>query len=181
VPIVHNSRIFHMVAIACSAAAIGIAAVVGVQSFGGSSDTGAPISGSVRVAGSETMRAIVTTWAEDFMTRNFQIDVIVRGGGSGDGIAALLHGLVDIGMASRDLTARERDSAASQGIELAVTELALDGISIVVNRAVSVSALDIDQLRSVFEGKIRNWRQLGGDDTDILAFARAEGSGTAPQ
>ena len=116
-----NARTYRAVAIAFCTVAIGVAAVVGVHSFNGTSNTVTPISGSVQIAGSETMRSVVTTCAEEFMTRNPQSDVIVKGGGSGDGIAALLHELVDIGMASRDLTARERDYAASQGIRLAVT------------------------------------------------------------
>ena len=111
--------------------------------------------------------------------RNPQADIIVRGGGSGDGIAALLHGLIEIGMASRELSRRERDYADSQGIKLAVTGLALDGVTVIANRANAISALDIDQLRGIFVGKIRNWRELGGGDTEIIAFARAPGSGTA--
>ena len=58
----------------------------------------------MQIVGSETMRPVVTACAEEFMTRNPQADIIVKGGGSGDGIAALLHGIVDIGMTSRDLS-----------------------------------------------------------------------------
>jgi phosphate transport system substrate-binding protein len=136
-------------------------------------------SGSVQVSGSETMRPVVTACAADFMIRNPKADVIVKGGGSGDGIAALLHGMVDVGMTSRELSRRERDYAISKGIEIAVFELARDGIAIVVNRANTSTALDIGQLQKIFSGKIRNWQELGGGDAEIVAFARAEGSGTA--
>jgi phosphate transport system substrate-binding protein len=161
------------------AAPVGLALLAGAHYFGEQVETVASQAGSVQVAGSETMRPVVTTCAEDFMTRNPQADVIVKGGGSGDGIAALLHGIVDIGMASRDLSRREREFAASQGISLAVTGLALDGVTIIVNRASAVAALDIGQLRGIFTGKVRNWRELGGGDAEIFAFARAPGSGTA--
>lgn len=100
-----------------------------------SRDSAATQSGSVQVAGSETMRAVMTACAEDFMTRHPQSDIVVKGGGSGDGIAALLHGMIDIGMTSRELSQRERDYAQSKGIDVAISELALDGITIVVNRA----------------------------------------------
>lgn len=135
--------------------------------------------GSVQVVGSETMRAAVTTCAADFMSRNPQADIVVKGGGSGHGVAALLHGIVDIGMTSRDLSRRERDYAASKNIEIAVAELARDGIAIVVNRANAITALDIRQLHDIYSGKTRNWRDLEGGDADIVAYARAEGSGTA--
>jgi phosphate transport system substrate-binding protein len=142
-------------------------------------DDGASQSGSVQVLGSESMRPAVTACAEDFMTRNPDADVIVKGGGSGDGVAALLHGLVDIGMTSRELSERERDYAGGRGFEVSVFAMALDGVTIVVNRANPVTTLRIDQLRDIFTGKIRNWRELEGYDGDIMPFARAAGSGTA--
>jgi phosphate transport system substrate-binding protein len=131
------------------------------------------------VLGSESMRAAVTACAEDFMTRNPDADIIVKGGGSGDGVAALLHGLVDIGMSSRELSGRERDYAVGRGFEVSVFPMALDGVTIVVNHANPVTTLTIDQLREIFTGKIPNWRELEGFDSDIMPFARAAGSGTA--
>ena len=101
------------------------------------------------------------------------------GGGSGDGVAALLHGIVDIGMASRDLTRRERDFAKSKGGEILLFALALDGIAVIVNRANPVAALELSQLHGVFTGKTRDWRELGGKEGGVLALARAAGSGTA--
>jgi phosphate transport system substrate-binding protein len=144
-----------------------------------SHDDGASQSGSVQVLGSESMRPAVTACAEDFMTRNPDADIIVKGGGSGDGVAALLHGIVDIGMTSRELSQRERDYAVGRGFAVAVFPMALDGVTIVVNHANPVTALSIDQLREIFTGKIRNWRELEGFDGEILPFARAAGSGTA--
>jgi phosphate transport system substrate-binding protein len=142
-------------------------------------DDAAYQSGSVQVLGSESMRPAVTACAEDFMTRNPEADIIVKGGGSGDGVAALLHGLVDIGMTSRELSERERDYAVGRGFEVSVFAMALDGVTIVVNRANPVTTLGIDQLRDIFAGKIRNWRELEGFDGEIMPFARAAGSGTA--
>jgi phosphate transport system substrate-binding protein len=168
-----------MARLAWYATPICLAAFVGGQYFTSRSENLAQQSGSVEVVGSETMRPVVTTLAADFMARNHQADIIVKGGGSGDGIAALLHGIVDIGMVSRDLSRRELDYASSQGIELAVTGLGLDGITVIVNRAAIITSLDIHQLRSIFAGKIWNWRELGGGDAEILAFARAADSGTA--
>jgi phosphate transport system substrate-binding protein len=136
-------------------------------------------SGSVQVLGSESMRPAVTACAEDFMTRNPNADIIVKGGGSGDGVAALLHGIVDIGMTSRELSKRELDYAVGRGFAVSVFPMALDGVTIVVNHANPVATLGIDQLREIFTGKTRNWRELEGFDGEILPFARAAGSGTA--
>jgi phosphate transport system substrate-binding protein len=156
-----------------------LAAVAALAYFGSAPGTAPIHSGSVQVAGSETMRAVVAACAEDFMARNPKADVIVKGGGSGDGVAALLHGLVDIGMTSRALTERERDYARSRKIELSVVELALDGITIAVNRDNPIGEISLEQLQGIFSGKLRNWRELGGADASISVFVRAPGSGTA--
>jgi len=155
-----------------------VAAFAAFLYFGGDASASAQ-SGSVQVVGSETVRPVMTACAEEFMTRNPHSDIIVRGGGSGDGIAAILHGITDIGMTSREITQREHDFAVSKGIDLSTVDLARDGVTVVVNRANSVDALDFDQLRDVFTGKTRNWRELGGADAEIILYARAAGSGTS--
>jgi ABC-type phosphate transport system substrate-binding protein len=75
-----------------------------------------PQTGSVQLKGVETLRPLLTMCAEDFMTRRPHVDVIVQVGGSGTGIAALLHGTTDIGMASRELSEKERQYAEGQGL-----------------------------------------------------------------
>lgn len=147
--------------------------------FGATADSLASATGSVQVVGSESMRPSVTACAEDFMTRNPHADVIVKGGGSGDGVAALLQGIADIAMASRELTQRERQYAGKNAIELAVFPLAQDGISIIVNRTNPVADLSLGQLRDIFAGRLRNWGDLGAGQGEIVPFARAPGSGTA--
>jgi phosphate transport system substrate-binding protein len=137
------------------------------------------VTGSVQVAGSETLRSVVSACAEAFMSLNPKADIVVKGGGSGDGVAALLHGIAEVGMVSRELSQRERDFAASKGIELTAFPLARDGLTVIVNRANRVASLDLDQLKAVFAGRIRNWRDLGGKDEEIILFVRASGSGTA--
>lgn len=156
-----------LVRLALYATPILLAAVAAHFYFGGSAETAAPRFSSVQVVGSETMRPVVTACAEEFMSRYPEADIIVKGGGSGDGIAALLHGVVDIGMTSRDLSGRERDYALSKNIDIAAFELALDGIAVIVNQANAIETLDRAQLRDIFAGKIRDWRELGGGEGEI--------------
>ncbi len=68
---------------------------------------------------------------------------------------------------------------SAAALQVSVFPMALDGVTIVVNHANPVATLTIDQLREIFTGKIRNWRELEGFDGEILPFARAAGSGTA--
>lgn len=158
---------------------ISLTGLAAVLHFGGGSGRSAAATGSIQVAGSESMRPVVTACAEAFMAGNPRADVIVRGGGSGDGISALLHGLVDVGMTSRELSTRERDYASSRAIEISEFPLALDGIAIVVNQTNPVADLSLEQIQAVFAGKVRNWRELHGEDREIQAFGRSTGSGTA--
>jgi phosphate transport system substrate-binding protein len=162
----------------CAAAVI-LAGAGAYLYFGARAENLGSSVGSVQVVGSESMHPSVTACAEDFMTRNPQADVIVKGGGSGDGVAALLHGITDIAMASRELTPREREYARANSIELAVFSVAQDGISIIVNRANPVADLSLSQLRDIFAGRLRSWGDFGAPQGDIIPFARAAGSGTA--
>jgi phosphate transport system substrate-binding protein len=128
--------------------------------------------------GSETMRPAVTVCAEAFMADNPEADIIVRGGGSGDGMAALLHGMIDIGMISRPLSPKEIGFATAKGIDLTQFELALDGVAIVVHRTNPLREIDVDQLRAIWSGDLSQWRELSGGAGEIHPLARAKGSGT---
>ena len=136
-------------------------------------------SGSLQISGSESMRAVVTACAEDFMTKFTEADVIVKGGGSGEGISALLHGMVEIGMTSRGLTEKETAYAADNNIELTETALALDGIALIVHPSNGIGELDLAQLRMIYTGELRSWRNITGMGGNINVIGRASGSGTA--
>ncbi len=166
-----------IVVAAVVAIAFGAASVSGFSILGG---TETVESGSLRIAGSESMRPVIAACAEDFMVRSPQADVIVRGGGSGEGISALLHGLVEIGMSSRALTDKERDYAAAKNIDLSVSPFAVDGIAVIVHPSNPLTELDLARLKAVYSGSIRSWRDLAGTvDGEIVTIARATGSGTA--
>jgi phosphate transport system substrate-binding protein len=135
--------------------------------------------GSVQLKGSETLRPLLTMCAEDFMTRRPHVDVIVQGGGSGTGIADLLHGIADIAMASRELSEKERQYADRQGLKILAFDIALDGIAVVVHPHNSVELLTIEQLREMFTGMTQNWQDVGGAPYPITVWSRMDGSGTA--
>ena len=56
--------------------------------------------------------------------------------------------------------------------------IAYDGISVVVNPANPVSNLTFDQLRGIYNGSISNWKDVGGEDKEIVAISRDSSSGT---
>ena len=125
------------------------------------------------------MQPLVAMCAEDFMSKHPHVDVVVQGGGSGTGISALFNGTVDICMASRDLTNKEREHATSNGFRLREYAVALDGIAIVVHPDNPLKQLSLDQLRRIFTGKVNSWREVGGTQLGMAVFARMASSGTS--
>ena len=130
------------------------------------------LSGKVITLGSTSMEKVMGTLAEQFGLDNSGVTVSVEGGGSGAGVEAALNGTADIGLASRAL----KDEEKSKG--LVETELALDGIAIIVNAENAVADLTVEQIAKIFTGEIKNWSEVGGADLEIACFGRESGSGT---
>jgi phosphate transport system substrate-binding protein len=134
---------------------------------------------TVQIVGSETMRPLIAACAEAFMATRPQADIIVRGGGTGDGMAAILHGIGDVAMASRQVDSNEKEFARSKGIELAASVIALDAIALIVHRDNPVRSLTLPQIKAIFSGEVKDWSTLGGPSMGINLAHRAVGSGTA--
>ena len=138
----------------------------------------AELSGSLTIAGSDTMINLAQAWSEQFMNDNPGVSIAVKGGGSGTGIAALINGTVDFANASRAIEASESASVKTKGGEAVTTVVGNDGIAIIVNSANKVEALTKDQLGKIYRGEIRNWKEVGGDDKAITLVSRDPSSGT---
>lgn len=131
-------------------------------------------SGRLTITGSTTVLPIVQAWAEAFMAANKGADVQVSGGGSGVGVQAIGEKTAMIGMSSRDVTAGEMTKYPS----LTVTTIARDGLSIIVNPQNTVSTITLNQIRGIYNGTIKNWKDVGGADQPIVVIGRDSASGT---
>ncbi len=145
---------------------------------GGTTDPGGGLSGSVTVEGSDTMVNLGQAWAEAFSEEHPNVMVSVKGGGSGNGIAALINGTIDFANASREMKSEEIQLAESKGIKPIETAVALDGITVVVNPSNGVSGLTLDQLGKIYRGEVANWKDVGGADKGIVLLGRDTSSGT---
>lgn len=125
---------------------------------------------TVTVAGSTSVMPFTEKLAEHFMVDHPDFVVNVQGGGSTAGIQACLNNTVNIGMSSRQLKDKEK--------QLNQIIICYDGISFVVNPENRISALTLKDVRNIFSGKIKNWKELGWVDRRIDAVTREEGSGT---
>ncbi len=132
---------------------------------------------AITVAGSDTEVSLAQRFAEAF-SGSHEMQVSVRGGGSGAGIAALLEGRVDIATSSRPLKSEERERASRAGIELIEKVVAIDALAVIVHRDNPLSAIDLATLSAVYRGEIERWTDLNGIDEPITLYGRQSNSGT---
>ena len=132
----------------------------------------------VTINGSTTVLPVVQKAGEAFMASHPGTEISISGGGSGNGIKALIEKQCDVAMSSRDIKDKEKATAAKNGVSPLRTAIAIDAIVPVVHPGNKVDALTIEQLRDIFSGKVTNWKDLGGDDAQIVAISRDTSSGT---
>lgn len=132
----------------------------------------------IAINGSTTVLPVIQKGAEQFMAQNPGIALSISGGGSGNGIKALVDSLAQIAMSSREIKSSEKEQAAAKGVTPVQFAIAIDAIVPVINPANPVKNLTLDELRGIYTGSINNWKQLGGEDTRIVVISRDTSSGT---
>ncbi len=136
-------------------------------------DTGSTaVSGTVSTDGSTSMEKVIGALSESYMAQNSGVTVTYNPTGSGSGITAVQEGTCDIGLSSRALKDEEKASGLTE------TVLAYDGIAIIVHPDNPVSDLTIEQLAKLYTGEITNWKEVGGNDAEIVLIGREAASGT---
>lgn len=130
------------------------------------------LSGAVATNGSTSMEEVMGVLTEQFTNDNPDVSVTYDPTGSGTGIEAAANGTADIGLSSRALTDEEIASG------LVGTEVALDGIAVIVNADSPVADLTVEQIAQIFTGEITDWSEVGGDAGEIACIGREANSGT---
>lgn len=174
----------HRIVLAVTAALAAVA--LAMTGCGGARDTtsdggdaGAPeLTGAITVAGSDTMVNLAQAWAEEFMTENPGVQIAVKGGGSGTGIAALINGTVDMANASRDMKPEEIEQLKAKGGDAVLSVVARDGIAVITNPANPLTDISAEDLGKIYRGEITNWKAVGGPDRPIMIVSRDPSSGT---
>lgn len=126
---------------------------------------------SITLAGSTAFQPFAEKLAEQYMATNSNVNITVQGGGSAVGIQSANSGAAQIGMA--DLVTLPEEAKG-----LTPTVVAQDGIVVVVNPNNKIENLTAEQIRDIFNGKIANWKEVGGIDAPITVVSREAGSGT---
>jgi len=124
----------------------------------------------ITIAGSTSVQPFAEKLAEEYMKINHEVLINVHGGGSSTGIQAAWSGAADIGTSSRELVGEEK--------KLHTFVIAKDGLAIIVHPQNRVDNLSREEIRRIFSGGIRNWKEVGGEKGSITVITREEGSGT---
>jgi len=134
--------------------------------------------GSVVIKGSTTVLPVAQAAAEAYMKRNPGVNISLSGGGSGDGVKALIDRSTDIANSSRDLKPEEIRLARSRGVNPVAHRVAIDAIVPIVHLTNPVKDLSVEQLSLIYQGKITNWKEVGWNDKKIVVISRDTSSGT---
>ena len=158
---------------ACGGAASSASAAASTAESAASSAAQAAgtLSGNVATGGSTSMKNVIAALTEGFAEVEPGVTVSYDPTGSGAGITGTTDKTLDIGLSSRALKDEEKNDVDG-------TTVALDGIAIIVNKASKVADLSVDQLKQMFTGEITNWKDVGGEDGEIVLIGREAGSGT---
>jgi phosphate transport system substrate-binding protein len=139
---------------------------------------GTGLAENIVIKGSTTVLPIAQATLEAYMKANPGTKISLSGGGSGEGIKALIDNSTDIATSSREIKESEIELAKSKGINPTATVVAIDAIVPIVHPKNPVKDLSIDQLSQIYQGKITNWKEVGGDDLQIVVISRDSSSGT---
>ncbi len=135
--------------------------------------------GVITVKGSDTMVLMSQLWAETYMKTHKGTKITVTGGGSGTGIAAIMNNTVNIANASRPLKPIERMAIQEMGKNVTEVKVAMDALAVVVNQAqTGVKVLTLRQLKAIYTGRVKDWREVGGKPGRIVRYCREANSGT---
>ena len=133
---------------------------------------------AITIAGSESELPLIKAFALAYQRENPEQHIEISGGGSNVGIHKLLAGEISIANSSRPLSMDDLEAAATQGINLRQVMIAQDILVIITNPSVGINKLNTQEIADIYEGRVRDWNQLGGNEGAIYPVGRKEGSGT---
>jgi phosphate transport system substrate-binding protein len=134
--------------------------------------------GKLVIKGSTTVLPIAQKVAEAYMKEHPETKISISGGGSGNGIKAIIDGSTDIANSSRFIKNKEIKLAMKKGVYPVPFRVAYDCIIPIIHPSNTVNDLTLDQLKKIYQGKVTNWKDVGGPDRRISVVSRDTSSGT---
>jgi phosphate transport system substrate-binding protein len=129
------------------------------------------------IKGSTTVLPIMQNIANAYRETS-KTTVYIEGSGSGLGIKSLIEGKCDIADSSRPIKQEEISASQTGGLEITEILIAYDMVVPVVHPSNRIENLSLDQLKSIYNGSIKNWKEVGGKNENITVVSRDLNSGT---
>jgi len=140
--------------------------------------TGTVLADNIVIKGSTTVLPIAQKVAEAYMKEHPGVKISISGGGSGNGIKAIIDGTTDIADSSRFIKGKEVKLALKKGSYPVPWRVAYDCIIPIVHPSNPLKNISMDQLKDIYMGKIKNWKELGWKNNRIVVVSRDTSSGT---
>lgn len=128
--------------------------------------------------GSTTVGPLAKAFAEYFMQQNPGLKISVSESGSGNGAKSLINGTCHIATMSRAMKPEEVAAAAEKGVTAVAHVIAIDALPVLVHPSNPITNLTVQQVKDIYLGKIKNWKELGGPNMRIVKVSRDTNSGT---
>ncbi|MGI5819237.1 MAG: phosphate ABC transporter substrate-binding protein [Armatimonadota bacterium] len=144
-------------------------------------DGAAAEAGTIEIIGSTTSLPVATAWAHAFHEKNPSVEINVSGGGSGNGIKAVIDGTTDIGNSSREIKESEIELAQRNNVNPVEHIIAYDGLAPIVHPDNPAGALSVQQLSEIYSGEVTKWSEVGVTgmaNDNIVVVSRDSASGT---
>ncbi|MEC0372371.1 phosphate ABC transporter substrate-binding protein [Paenibacillus chibensis] len=152
------------------------ASLVAVSTLVGSASAASSLSGKITINGSTALLPLTLQAAKEFQKLNPKVKIAASGKGSVTGPQAVKKGIADIGACDWDASMDVPGFKAFDG--QVANKVAVIPFATITNKNVKVTNLTTEQLKGIYSGKITNWKEVGGDNADIVVITRAFGSGT---
>jgi phosphate transport system substrate-binding protein len=185
--LVLNSLVIGVLVAACSPAAppptpapaaAAPTAAGGAAASAGAAAPASGLKGKLTIAGSSALQPLVDQAAKNYQTTNKDVQITVSAGGSGSGRTGVCQGSLDVGMSDVPLTTEEKSSLnCADAVQTAVAIQAF-GVAANPTGPGTVKALTKEQMQGIFSGTIKNWKEVGGIDQQVVLVNRLKGSGT---
>jgi phosphate transport system substrate-binding protein len=134
--------------------------------------------GNLVIKGSTTVLPVAQKLVEAYMKQHPDVKISLEGGGSGNGIKALVDGTTDIADSSRFIKDKEVSMAVEKGRYPVPFAVAYDCIVPVVHPSNTLKNITLDQLARIYKGEVKNWKEVGGPDSPVVVISRDTSSGT---
>jgi phosphate transport system substrate-binding protein len=125
---------------------------------------------TIRVGGATTVTDYIEGWIPEFEAKNSSLGVALVASSTGRGLQDLFSRAIDVSMASREITEKDKSEALKAGVVLRTTLLSRGAIAFIVHPSNPVNELSVENLTRIFAGQCENWKEVGGTDAPIVVL-----------